>query len=248
MHPITEVLHLVLGLPIPEVKRVLAKYRGRPFFRKRSQIEPRVNINPFKLPPNFPLKAPGRRYLASRGFSPTHVEGEWKISQTGPVSSLDGISYNYRILIPIYWDGKMVSFQSRDITGKSDRKYIACPMRREEIHHKNIIYGKQDKLRRSNGIIVVEGVTDVWRFGTSAAATFGTSFKMEQVLELAKLNDKFFIVFDNEPHAQEQAHKLMIKLKTLGKTVYIKKVVGDPGEMTQTEANKFVRSIIKKRR
>lgn len=246
-HSIVETLHKVLDLPTPEVRRILAKYRHRSFKARKPGIEPRVSIRPLRFPsPHFPLNDFGKQYLSKRGFDPDYITKEWGVLQTGPVSFLDGISYNHRILIPIYWGGKTVSFQSRDITGKSDKRYLTCPMKREEIHHKNILYGKQDKLKHSNGIIVVEGVTDVWRLGNNAVATFGTSFKGEQVLELAKLNDKFFIVFDNEPQAQEQAHKLMIKLRTLGKKVYVKKVKSDPGNMNQEEANKFVCSIIKK--
>jgi hypothetical protein len=245
-HSIISVLNKILNLPEAEVKRILVKYRGGPA-AVRKIAEPKVSIHPFKFPhPYTPLNFYGKQYLRKRNFDPEYIEKEWGLLQTGPVSFLDSISYNHRILIPIFWNDEIVSFQSRDISGKSNRKYLACPMKREEIHHKNILYGKQEYWKKSNGIIVVEGVTDVWRFGFSAAATFETSFKMEQVLELAKHNDKFFIVFDNEPQAQEQAQKLMIKLKALGKKAYVKKIKGnDPGDMDQEAADHFVKSLIK---
>jgi len=246
VHSIMEALMKILNLPYPEVKQILKECQGASIHKKNRTVEPKVSIYPFKFPtPNLPLNRQGKAYLKKRGFDPKLLEQEWSILQTAPISFLDGISYPHRILIPIYWDGKIVSFIARDITGKSERKYLVCPMKREEIHHKTILYGKQEYWQRSQGIIVVEGPADVWRFGNVAAATFGTAFKMEQVLQLAKHNDRFFIVFDNESHAQKQAKKLATKLKTLGKKVYIEKVPNDPGSMKQEDADYFVKQLEK---
>src|SRR5690606_7407018 len=97
-----------------------------------------------------------------------------------------------------------VSFQARDITGRSEAKYLACPRERERIHHKHIVYGR-GLPRRSRTLIVVEGPLDVWRLGGRAVATFGIKFTMEQVLTIADLADKFLVLYDAEPQAQEQA-------------------------------------------
>ena len=94
-------------------------------------------------------------------------------------------------------------------------------------------------------MIVVEGVTDVWRLGTSSAATLGIEFKMEQVLRLSQAHDNFVILFDEEPQAQKQAKVLAVKLKTLGKQVTIEKIEGDPGGMKQEEADLLVKELQK---
>jgi len=241
-HSVSQTLSRVLNLPESQIWAMLQKYKIR-HFRKRTE-EPRVSIFPLKLPkPNGPLSGQYKTYLENRGFDPDLLEREWGLIQTGPMSFLDGISYNHRILIPINWAGEMVSFQGRDITGKSSLKYLACPKKREKIHHKNIVYGKQEKWR--NSLIVVEGVTDVWRLGPNAAATFGIEFKMEQVLQLKQICDKFIIVFDDEPQAQAQARKLATKLKALGKKVHIETIEGDPGGMKQDDADSLVRQLIK---
>lgn len=241
-HSTVEALSRVLRLPPSEVKRLLGRYRTAIGYK--TPTEPKVSLFPLRFPqPSFPLNGWGHQYLSKRGFDAERVEQEWGLLQTGPVSFLDGISYNHRILIPIYWDRKIVSFNSRDITGKSDRKYLACPMRRESLHHKNILYGKQE--RWGKGIIIVEGPIDVWRLGPSAVATFGTSVKMEQVLQLARHGERFFIVFDNDPQAQDQARALAVKLRTLGKETHIETIVeGDPGDMKQEDANHFVNELI----
>ncbi len=244
-HSALSALSAVLEMPASEVRKLLEKYQIG-ITRKRRE-EAKVAIFPMKFPkPNSALTPLYKQYLEGRGFDPDELEKEWGVFQTGPVSFLDKISYSHRILIPIKWDGEIVSFQARDITGKSDRKYLACPKRREKIHHKDILYGKQESWLKSRGIIVVEGVTDVWRLGRFSAATFGIEFKMEQVLRLAGLHETFHIVFDDEPQAQKQAKKLATKLKTLGKTANVHKIQGDPGSMKPDDARHLVRSLLRR--
>lgn len=244
-HSVVETLSQVLGISPSKTREILQKYKINISRGKRKE-ETKASIFPMKYPsPNSPLTPLYKEYLAKRGFDPDRLEKEWGLLQTGPVSFLDGISYSHRILIPIRWDGQVVSFQGRDITGKSDRKYLACPKRREKVHHKNILYGKQEVWRDSRAIIVVEGVTDVWRLGEHAAATFGIEFKMEQVLCLAGLHDRFFIIFDEEPQAQKQARELATKLKALGKRAYVQKIEGDPGGMKPEDAKYLVRDLLR---
>ena len=76
-------------------------------------------------------------------------------------------------------------------------------------------------------------------------ATFGIEFKMEQVLCLAGLHDRFFIIFDEEPQAQKQARELATKLKTLGKRAYVQKIEGDPGGMKPEDAKYLVRDLLR---
>ncbi len=246
-HPMTKVLSTILNMPVPKVRQLLRKYRTGSAGIQRTTTEPKVAFHPFKFPkPCFTLNEQGKKYLSKRRFDPDYLEQEWGLLQTGPVSFLDGISYKHRILIPINWGGQIVSFQARDITDKSEMKYLACLMRREKINHKHVLYGKQEYWRKTNSIIVVEGVTDVWRLGPSAVATFGIEFKMEQVLQLKKAADRFFILFDSETQAQKQARLLAVKLRALGKEVYIETVEGDPGGMKQEDAKCLVKELIKR--
>ena len=244
-HPVVETLSHLLGLPERQVRALFRQYRAR-LTSVRRQEAPKVSIFPLKYPePNAPLTAQYKAYIEKRGFDADEIERVWDVRQTGPISTLDGISYSHRILIPIKWGGEIVSFQARDITNKSDRKYMACPKRREKIHHKNIVYCDESVWRDSRGVIVVEGVTDVWRLGKHAVATFGIEFKMEQVLNLARLHDTFHIVFDDEPQAQKQARKLATKLRALGKQASVHQVEGDPGSMSQQDARHLVRTLLR---
>ncbi len=241
-HSTVAVLSRILHMPEKEVHQLIEKYHGGGVIKRERQ--PKVSIKPLRLPrPCGELNEAGKEYLHKRGYDPEKLRRVWRIKQTGPVSYLDKVRYGNRILIPIHWGGEMVSFQTRDITGKAEPRYLACPIAREKAHHKHIVYGKQERWERYNALIVVEGVFDVWRLGPSAVATFGTAFTMEQVLALNSAHERFVMLYDNEPQAQELARKLAVKLRALGKKVTIETVPSDPGEMEQEDANHLVKEL-----
>ena len=84
---------------------------------------------------------------------------------------LDNINYSHRIIIPYIWNSEIVSFDARDATNKQLNKYQACPLEREIVEHKRILYGTQEMWTDTG--ICVEGTTDVWRLGTDSFATSG---------------------------------------------------------------------------
>jgi hypothetical protein len=246
-HSTASVLSRILNISVEKAKNLIQEYAGPTGTIRKKAEEPRVSIFPIKFPqPYFEhLNEAGKKYLEGRGFDPEKLEKRWKLKQTGPISFLDKIQYGNRIIIPIYWRRQLVSFQTRDITEKSNKRYLACPMKREVIQHKHIVYGKEKEWSKYPALIMVEGVVDVWKLGTCAVATFGTSFTMEQVLALSRIHNKFFIVYDNEPQAQQQARKLAVKLKALGKKVFVEIVDTDPGDMKLYDARHFVKTLLK---
>jgi hypothetical protein len=216
---------------------------------KKIVKEVRVKIHPFKFPSGtVELNLGHKNYLRGRQFSPKKLVQDWGLKGTGPIALLDDIDFRFRIIIPISWNGKVVTFQARDITNRSSLRYIACPKPREIITHKHIIYGNQARWEQTRTGIVCEGVTDVWRLGPDACATFGIEFTMEQVLVIGKTFDRIFILFDNEKVAQRQAKKLATKLRMLGKEVYLETVQDkDPGSMLQEDADYLVKQLIGKK-
>jgi DNA primase len=184
------------------------------------------------------------RYLERRGFDSDLIEREWGVLGTGPCAYLDGIDYRFRLLIPVVWDGREVSFQARDVTGRSDLRYASCPVDREVRHHKHILYGRQERWGRTG--IVVEGVTDAWRFGPVACATFGIAYTTEQVRLIARAFERVAIVFDAERQAQERARRLAAQLHQLGNERPVVVSLGegvDPGSMGQDDADHLVREL-----
>ena len=242
-HPINETIEKLIGCTKTKVKEIIKTYGG---VAHPSTHEPKVKIRrkAYRLPSGvIPLNAQHRRYLENRHFDPERVEVEWNLLGTGPVSLLDGIDYKHRIIIPIYWDGHQVSFQSRDITGKHHAKYMACPKDRELILHKHILYGQQQYW--SDVGICVEGPIDVWRLGVNAFAVSGIEFTRKQVREIAHHFRRVAVVFDDDPQAIVQADKLVAELKFLDVDAWRVDIEGDPGGMSQTDADYLVKTILK---
>lgn len=178
-------------------------------------------------------------YLRKRKFDAIELVSEWDLKATGPVGP-----FKHRIIIPIYFKNQLVSFQGRDLTGKSEMKYKACPQEREVLDHKCCLYG-YDKVRGSK-VVVVEGVADVWRLGPGSVATFGIKYTPEQVRLLSKFKEAF-IIFDNDPKAIEQAESLAYDLSAVGVSVEIITLKeGDPGDLTDQEARELMTDILGK--
>lgn len=175
-----------------------------------------------------------KRYLMQRGFSPRQLEHDWKIQGTETVGN-----YKFRIIIPIYYENKLVSFQGRDITGRQRDKYKTC----YDTAVKDYLYGI-DYVNR-NKIIVVEGVTDVWRLGKgNAIATFGIEFTRRQLNILVKRKfKKIGILFDNEPQAQEKATELRECLNCFDiEAVKLKLPKNkDPAKLNKKEVQKIIK-------
>lgn len=241
-HPTADTIAKLLGASPHETYAIMKQYGGR---RVKSLIpaEKEIDKRPFQFPTDTePLKKRHKDYLEKRGFDPERTEREWNLLGTGPSSYLEGVNFSHRIIIPIYWEGKVVSFQGRDITGRSERKYLACPPERELINLKKILYRHPDSL--SDRCICVEGVTDVWRIGRSAVATFGIKYTPRQ-LRLLMLYERVVLWYDDEVQAQEQARKLEIELLMKSKEAMVKRVAlpGDPGSAPKAYVEKVLRML-----
>lgn len=235
---LSHLLHLSEG----EVKNLLPQYGGKSFRRKAP--EAKVQLSPFKYPSGTGyLEGPHRRYLIKRGFDPDETMETWNLFGTGPVSFLSTkkgkINYSHRIVIPIHWEGVDVSFQARDITGKHALRYIACPEEREKVKHKHVLYGTPERFERDTAI-VVEGVTDAWRFQGKAVATFGIKYTPQQLRLLAKIFKRVVVIFDSDPQAITQSEKLVSELRFRGVKAESVRIEDDPGNMSYAEAQNLV--------
>lgn len=240
-HSLRKVLSRILGVDPIGFKNIIVSYGG--MRRRKDEIEEQVRIGSrkFKLPSGTESLGPRHRaYLHSRNFDDEKLEREWGLVGTGPISQLDNIDFKHRIIAPILWYDRTVSFQARDYTGKSNLRYITCPQERELVHHKNILYGKQEEWRSIG--ICVEGITDVWRLGPSAFATFGINYTPAQVHEMKRF-EQVFVVFDDEPQAQEQANKLVFELCFHGISAESILIDGDPGDLSQDDADCMVKEL-----
>jgi hypothetical protein len=242
-HPIVPTVAKLLNLKEQEVRRLIKGYG----LLVPKYIKPSTEVKKIvehRMPSSTgPLEKRHKQYLEGRGFDADKLEAIWNLVGTTHISLLDGISYKQRIIIPVLWDLTAVSFISRDITDKHLLRYITCPKAREIIHHKHIVYGKQEEWTSTG--ICVEGATDVWRFGTRAFATFGIEFTHQQIRVIARNFKRVHIVFDPETQALKQARKLKSELTFRGVETYIVTgLTSDPGKMKQDDADHLVKQLI----
>ena len=221
-----------------EAWKILKRYSDSKIDNKPHKKEKKKKAIKCLLPGGLvPFKGKASTYLRKRKFKVKELVSEWYLKATGPIGS-----FKHRIIIPIYFKNQLVSFQGRDLTGKSGMKYKACPQEREVLDHKCCLYG-YDKVRGSK-IVVVEGVADVWRLGPGSVATFGIKYTMEQVRLLSKFKEAF-IIFDDDPKAIEQAESLANDLSAVGVSVEIVVLSeGDPGDLTDLEAKELMDDIL----
>lgn len=177
------------------------------------------------------------QWLVHRGFTPP----EHYIQKYGLLCSYIDPDWGYRIIIPIYIDHRLVAWVGRDVTGKSDIPYKNSRIEESIIDPKHCLYNI-DTVKKV--ILIVEGVTDVWRIGDGAVCTFGTVWTKKQLMLIRDVHTAH-ILFDAEEEAQESAQRLASLLTNIVNRVKIWSTEGknDPAELTDEEARKFRREI-----
>ncbi len=217
-----------------EVKSILKSYGGKSIIQ---EVEEAEHADECKLPVGCgDLTKRHRKYLRSRKFDPDQLIDTWSLQGTGPVGP-----YKFRIIAPIYHEGRMVSFQGRDITGKQPLPYKACEKAQEERGHKTTLYGGD--LTLGGTVVVCEGIVDAWRLGVGAVATFGVAYTPSQVNLLRKY-DKVYILYDNDEPAVQSANKLGWELSAFTEVEIISIEYDDPGVMPQDEADELMKHLL----
>jgi|GEM_PF-647010 len=179
-------------------------------------------------------------YLEGRGFDPMRLERLYGLLGTG-LAGPDAL----RVIAPVYLDGQLVSFQGRDITGKSSAKYKACPKEKEIVCHKDTLYGVD--LVPGDQCVIVEGTADAWRFGPGAVATFGVEWTQSQVAMVARKFRSAVVAYDNDKAGELRGKALMDALAFVGveaERVLWPSSIHDPGEMSQDEADETMMCLM----
>ena len=231
------------GAPLGEIFRLLEETSSGLFDfigERKFHSEPEKKV-PFKLPDHTPLTKVHADYLKSRGFDVEELVELWDVSSTLHIGN-----YRHRILIPIKYNGEVVSFQTRSISKRKEVvRYKSCPRNMEIISHKVILYG-YDYIPFNKTCVVVEGVTDVWKLGPGAVATFGITFTFYQVLLLASMK-RVYLMFDNERVASRQVDRLSSLITSISDCEVFQITdygYDDPGSMPLDEAHALCQELI----
>jgi len=230
IHRSSDALSLITGRSEKEMFLLL-----RPLFDLPAPRKVKTS-GKLSLPPHSDLLPQHHRYLERRGFAPSEIESLWGVKGIGNSSRL-----SWRLLIPIFYEGEIVSWTTRSI-GNHSARYINAKPDQEKISAKSILYGLDHCSPKA--ILLVEGPTDVWRIGPGAAAVMGTAYTESQIEILSRFPVRY-ICFDREPQAQRRAHAIIDQVSVFPGETYniILEKASDPGEAKGRELREL-RSLI----
>jgi len=164
--------------------------------RRRAQAPPVVPPSAPRAPIQLPVdcvpvsSSPRhvREYLVQRGFDPHELSERWDVSYAEHATDVRP-QLTDRIVIPIWLParragaekGYLGGWQARAVgNGTEVCKYLNCTgMKKSEL-----LYGLTTVTNGSGPVVVVEGVTDVWRLGSDAVALLGKTISTTQVAML----------------------------------------------------------------
>jgi DNA primase len=177
------------------------------------------------------------KFIKSRRYDRDFLQRKYDIMAVGPTCD----DWKFRIIIPVYLNGEIVTYLGRDVTGKAEIPYKNAPVERSIIQAKHTLYNI-DSVKDT--AIIVEGVLDAWRIGNFAIPTFGTQYSTEQ---LRLLNDKrlkkIFVLYDSD--AISEAEKLAYDVSAICSSVEIVELSeGDPDSLSEDEAWQLRRDLL----
>ena len=230
-------LGLLLGIPRTELSSVLSQYEGR------SGVLQELNKKTAKAKylelPSDSFTPAERKYLLSRDFSPRFLHEKYGVVGGGIAGR-----WKFRIIIPVYLNGKLVSWTGRSILDKQTLKEKEIPRYKNLSIEESVINIKECLFNidhcRKNVAVLVEGSFDVMRLGDDFMCSMGTELTQNQISVIFQRFKKIFIAFDNEPEAQKKARKFGMELASIGVEVEVVNIYedfnkNDGGELSDDE-------------
>jgi hypothetical protein len=201
-HTIGEVLSMLLQKPKYEaVQYALEHYSLDPY--SALQHKKRDLQRPFELA-MIGSKTPHElhtKYLESR-----NIDTQWLIDNYDARFTQEHETHRWRVILPVWYDGKYVSYVGRDVTGNETRRYLTCYPEKEVRDIKQCLFGMQRAVHDT--VIVTEGPFDALRIGEGAVAVLGTGWNQEQARLVGTRFKRSYILFDAEKDAIIRARKM----------------------------------------
>ena len=213
------------GVSYSETKSIISNYEKEEEISKAKDSLVSSKIICIKgLETAFPKEH--KNYLIQRGFNPEYIISKYHLKACLHL----GGEFAYRIVIPIIMNDQIVSYTARDITGKQKSKYYNLPNRESVTPIKDCLYNI-DSIK--DKVLIMEGVTDVWRIGDGSVALFGVEYTHQQLRLLFDKNPKeAYVMFDTD--AIKKTDKLANILSTfVDKVEVIELDEGDPGDLSE---------------
>lgn len=172
------------------------------------------------------------KWLKQRRYDPETVQEKWGVV-AGPLVG----PWCHRIMCPVKYGGRTMTWVGIDTTGTNKAKYKAAPVEESFMPIGELPYGIDHV--QGDTVLLVEGMLDAWRIGYGAIAMFGMGVNDKKMRALIELPVKtYYIMFDAEELATKNAEDLgkTLRLAT-GRDVYILHLgSGDPDNLDDETA------------
>ena len=179
-HNLNDTLCRLLNIQKNELLSVLPKYYGR--YSVVSQLNKKT-VSHLQLPSTVFTFAE-RKYLIGRNFSPRHLKQKYKIAGGGIYGE-----WKYRIIIPVFFNNKLVSWTARSILDKKTLQALDIPRYKNLSAEKSVIDPKKVLFNYDScgtAAALLEGPFDVLRFGDNSICSFGINLTQEQFYQKQK--------------------------------------------------------------
>jgi DNA primase len=180
-----------------------------------------------------------KAYIKSRKFKLKELEILYDFYYNGPIGK-----WANRIIVPIYYNNRLVTFSSIDIAENSNLRYKHLSKEESIIHTKELLYG-MDSILNYDIVMVVEGFFDKARIGQNCVSTMGTLITPEQFKLLTRFK-KVILVLDGDKAGYENSIKIANNLSVFTDVERIILPEGtDPDSLDDSDV-KELKNMIKK--
>jgi len=226
-----DVLSEITGERWIDIKRVLDDNGWEEYYPKMKSNDSPETV--CKFPDGwYEFGSPGsekaEEYLSKRGF------GQDIIDKYNLVIAPSTGYYANRIIIPVFFEEKIVAFTGRDYTGRQNR-YKHSTVKNSSKRMSELLYN-YDTARNFSHLYLLEGPTDVWKMGDDSVAVFRSHLSTEQRRLLINLRlNSITIIFD--PLATMRAYMAAEDLRPFISKVKVIRLEGirDVGDMSRDE-------------
>lgn len=232
---IENVIQELLDINYYEAKNIKEEYEDSMIYKNQLNKEKLIPKN-IELPGGS-LQKMHIKYLRKRNFNPEYLVKKYGIKGTNFTGK-----FKYRIIIPIYYKYRLVSYQGRDVTDKQRLRYKALSKEESGFDLGTILYGIDDCKKDYIGI--VEGAFDRFRMGDDFVSCLTSNLTDKQIKLLSGFKKVYFL-FDPEKEAYMKAKKVSRQLCSLGVKSYIVSLDDnrDPADLTDEEAKDIRKEI-----
>jgi len=242
-HDLKTALSRVLAIPFSDVDELCENYAGRNLVL--SSLNKKIPKAKKLELPNDGFNEIEENYLISRNFSPEFLSKKYNLVGGGLAGR-----WKYRIIIPVYLDGKLVSWTGRSILDNETLKKKEIPRYKNLSIEESVINIKEclfniDNCKNETAVLV-EGSFDVMRLGDDFICSMGTELTQSQISLISERFKKIFIMFDNELNAQKKAKKFGLQIASIGVDVEVVDAYSDFNKNDGAELTRKEVKIIRK--